>query len=195
MLGKELLHLAKYYLGIECARTQTSGAERNCLVQIARSKNRVVEIGVFEGVTTKLLSENMSRSGRLYAVDPFITGRLGICWSQYIANAEAKNSQYSSNVEFVQSYSYDAVMNIDGDFDMIFIDGDHSLQGIKRDWADWSGRIIKGGIIALHDTRVPSYNKSVEMLGSYQYFESHIRHDERFDLVEQIDSLSVLQRV
>jgi hypothetical protein len=42
---------------------------------------------------------------------------------------------------------------------------------------------------------VPDHDPSVAELGSHQFFESEIRHDPRFVLLEQVDSLSVLQRL
>jgi hypothetical protein len=47
----------------------------------------------------------------------------------------------------------------------------------------------------LHDTLVPPYNPGVAKLGSHKYFVEHIQHDARFEMVEQVDSLSILRRV
>jgi predicted O-methyltransferase YrrM len=195
MLGRTLWHTMRHAIGVEDAHTQTSSAERERLAQHASGKRCAVEIGVFEGATTAMLARAIKPAGgRLYAVDPFFRGRSGVCWSELIARAEVRRSGASEVVEFVRALSTEASRRIAGEFDFVFIDGDHSLDGIKRDWADWSGRIAPGGIIALHDTRVPDYNPSVGQLGSYQYFESEIRFDPRFQLVEQVDSLSVLRR-
>jgi predicted O-methyltransferase YrrM len=35
--------------------------------------------------------------------------------------------------------------------DFLFIDGDHSYQGVKRDFEMYKSLVNKGGIIALHD--------------------------------------------
>jgi hypothetical protein len=60
----------------------------------------------------------------------------------------------------------------------------------------WTSRpSLLGGIIALHDTRVPEHNPDVATYGSYNFFEKHIRGDRRFTLVEQVDSLSILKCV
>ena len=98
-------------------------------------------------------------------------------------------------MRFVTMLSWEACRSLAGTFDFVFVDGDHSLEGITRDWNDWAGRVDPGGTIALHDTRVPDHDPSIAELGSVSYFDSHIRHDPRFELVEQTDSLSVLQRV
>jgi hypothetical protein len=48
--------------------------------------------------------------------------------------------------------------------------------------------------VLLHDTKVPAHDLSVAQLGSHQYFESVIQSDPRFEVVDTVDSLSVLKR-
>ena len=36
-------------------------------------------------------------------------------------------------------------------FDLIFIDGDHSAAGVRRDWHLYSGLAAAGGVVCLHD--------------------------------------------
>jgi hypothetical protein len=128
----------------------------------------------------------------LYAIDPFLGGRLGVCWNELIARREMR--RLPVRIEVIRALSHQAASQIEGDFDLLFIDGDHSDDGIRRDWSDWSPRIQPGGIVALHDTRASPHNPGVETLGSFRYFESDIRHDPRFRLVRQVDTLSVLER-
>ena len=199
MQAKTLIHNVKYFLGIDDADTQTSANEREVLKRLAKNASKTLEIGVFEGHSTKLLAESMNPSGILYAIDPFFAGRLGISYGELISRSQiSKACQQNKGVrvQILKDFSHVvAYKNTDlCDLDLIFIDGDHSLEGITRDWQDWSERVKKGGIIALHDTKVPDYNPNVANLGSFQYFESHIKYDERYELIEQIDSLSVLQR-
>lgn len=194
-IGKSIFHTIRYFLGFDSADTQTTHAERECLADFASGKQKLVEIGVYEGATTKLLANQMADNSTLFAIDPFIPGKLGICWGRLIAKREVSHYVNSSSVIFVERFSHEAVSEIDDVIDFIFIDGDHSLKGIKRDWMDWSNKVISNGIIALHDTRVPEHNPRVEHLGSFQFFESTIRYDPRFKMITQVDSLSVLQRL
>jgi predicted O-methyltransferase YrrM len=155
----------------------------------------MVEIGVFEGVGTRVLAGAVGKGGHLFGVDPFMTGRLGICWNKPIAQSEVRKANSPGTVTLVRAFSWQAAKLLDGAFDMIFIDGDHSLEGIRRDWSDWSDRVQIGGIMALHDTRVPDHDPCVAELGSCIFFDSHIKVDPRFAVREQVDSLSILQRV
>lgn len=192
--GAAASHMIRYFLGFDQAETQTTEAERNCLIEFVKDRTRVLEIGVYEGVSTRILRKHMAASGTLFAVDPFFTGRFGVSWSQLIALHEARRQNDGRKIVFIRAMSHDATQSLDGLFDFIFIDADHSLQGIRTDWEDWSRRVASGGVICLHDTRVPAHNSAVARLGSFQYFESDIRKDPRFRIVTQVDSLSVLER-
>jgi predicted O-methyltransferase YrrM len=181
-------------IGTDVPHSQTTQTERAALSKYARGKRRGVEIGVHEGVTTCLIAEQFEKDGILFSIDPFLKGRLGICWSKLIARKMIRDSKLQSRVRLIEKYSYEAVGYLTGQFDFVFLDGDHSLAGIERDWNDWSGRIPPGGIMAVHDSLPIAANVPVTPLGSVAYFENQIRHDERFEIIEQIDSLSVLRR-
>lgn len=40
----------------------------------------------------------------------------------------------------------------EGPYDFIFIDGDHTFEGVKADWENYRGMIYAGGAIGFHDT-------------------------------------------
>jgi predicted O-methyltransferase YrrM len=199
MSGKTLIHALKCLMGAEDADTQTSEKEQMTLSQLAKDKMKVLEIGVFEGHSTKLLAESMSPSGELYAIDPFFKGKLGISYGLWITQRQlhlAEKTNPGINIKLIHDFSCNAAKDKSlTNFDLIFIDGDHSLKSIAQDWSDWSDRLVSKGFIALHDTKVPSYNPGISKLGSFEYFESHIKSDSRFILVDQVDSMSILQKV
>lgn len=195
MTGKALTHAVRYFLGLDDAATQTSAAERAAIARFAQGRRSALEIGVFEGVTTALIAKQLAPNGTLFAVDPFFPGRLGICWSRYIAQREVRRAGVAPKVNFIRSLSHEAASRLtENGFGLIFIDGDHSLEAIRQDWADWSGRIAPDGVILLHDTQVPPHNPLVRELGSYRYFQETISRDPRFQILEIVDSLSVLGR-
>lgn len=193
-MAQALVHFLKYLVGIDAAQTQTTPAERQCIKQFAVGRKRCAEIGVFEGVTTGTIASTLESDAVLYAIDPFIKGRIGICWGLPIAKREIARHRPKCQVRMVRAFSPEANKQIEGDFDFVFVDGDHSLEGIKQDWHDWAGRIMPDGIIGLHDTLVPKHNPNVAHLGSHKYFIEHIKYDDRFEIVAQVDSLSILRR-
>jgi predicted O-methyltransferase YrrM len=195
MIGRAALHTLRYLAGWDGPATQTTEAERQALAEHAAGRRRAIEIGVFEGFNTELIARELASDGRLFAIDPFLPGKLGFCWSKVIARRQISRAGLSGRVTFVRAMSWDACAQLNGDFDFMFIDGDHSWGGIERDWRDWSGRVSPGGIMALHDTRVPEHNPAVAELGSCAFYREVIRHDSRFELVGSFDSLNVLRRL
>jgi len=57
-----------------------------------------------------------------------------------------------------------------GPFDLLFLDGDHTYEGVAEDFRLWSPHVREGGLIAFHDTVVngtrdePGVRKFVEEL-------------------------------
>lgn len=193
-MARSAQHALLFTLGMGQPATQTSKNEQNALQAFARGKSRAVEIGVFEGFNTRLIAEVLQEEGILLAVDPFFKGRLPICWGEVIARRHVRRSRVEDRVRFVKALSWEAVSQVNGNFDFIFVDGDHSWTGISRDWQDWSALIVVGGLIALHDTCRSGASEKASGLDSYRFYEEVIQQDARFELVDQVDTLSVLRR-
>ncbi|MBX2931852.1 MAG: class I SAM-dependent methyltransferase [Chitinophagaceae bacterium] len=185
MQGNALIHLMKYYLGFDKPNSQTSIAEQECIKKYAQNSAVCLEIGVFEGVNTLIIANSM---------DPFFKGKMGICYYELIAKSELRKKNLLDRVKFISKFSFNASEDVPNGIDFIFIDGDHSLEGIKKDWEIFSQKIKSGGMIALHDTSIPNHNPSVKGLGSYQYFNEYIIKDNRFEYIETVDSLNVMKR-
>lgn len=195
MIGKSAMHYVRVVLGLDQPQTQTTPAERDVLSSFLPGAKRIVEVGVFEGFTTRVLAERADRDAVIYGIDPFFTGRLGISWGERIARAFNARALASGRVRFVNKLSTDVDDNdVPPPVDFVFIDGDHSLAGIKADWAFWTERLPPGGVIGLHDTLLTPEKPPGYTLGSIEYFRDHIRHDPGFEIVKQQDSLSVLRK-
>lgn len=195
MFGSHLIHYLKFILSLDQPKTQTSLDEQKILIKYASGKNKALEIGVFESVNTVLIARNLSHNGLLFGIDPFFKGKLGVCWHKQIAKLNIKRSGLKSRITLIEKLSVDAASEIPNDLDFIFIDGDHSLKGITNDWAIYSSKLKPGGIIALHDTAATTHQKWKEEMDSVKYFESYIRHQKGFKILETVDSLNVLQKL
>lgn len=194
MKGGALVHFLKYSLGLESAHTQTTEKERNLISEHATGKTCAVEIGVYEGVNTITIAKVIAAGAKLYGIDPFFKGGLGICYHQLIAQRGLSRHGLQKKVELIPKLSFEAVHLVPALVDFIFIDGDHSYEGIRRDWEDWSGKVKPSGIIALHDTSVPSHDPAVAQLGSYRFYQDVISQDDRFIHLAAADSLNILKR-
>jgi len=192
-----LPHLLLWRVGLAKPETQTTFAERDCLVRHAAGRRRVVEIGVWHGVTTRRLRAAMARDGEIFAVDPFPVGSLGFSAQRYIAEREVAQ-ETNGRLRWIRCTGADAARAFvtlqQAPVDFVFIDGDHSYDGLREDWEGWSGLVQPGGIIALHDSRSTSA-RDLEDAGSVRFTREVILPDCRFETIETVDSLTVLRRV
>ena len=153
---KVLTHLLLWRGGLADAETQTTEAERVCLERHARGQRRLVEIGVWHGVTTCRLRRVMAPDGVLFAVDPYPAGRLGFSAQRHIAVREVARVQ-NGTVHWLRTTGADAGCAFatagEEPVDFVFIDGDHSYEGLNGDWLAWAPLVARGALVALHDSR------------------------------------------
>lgn len=185
---KSFVHLVKVTLGLEEPDTQVTPAELELLTQYAKGAGLVVELGCFEGKTTAALAK---AARRVISIDPFFAGRLGFSWGEMIARQHARRSG-ASNVTFIKKFSQDATGDVSEPIDFMFIDADHTYEGVKRDWEMWSPKMRSGGLIALHDSRVAPNSPDPD-LGSVRFFAEEISRMKNVREVAGIDSLAIVQ--
>lgn len=64
---------------------------------------------------------------------------------------EHKSTERFKNVTYITGDSHEVRQDIDGKFDVLFIDGDHTYEGVKKDFELYKDMANKGGIICFHD--------------------------------------------
>ena len=137
------------------------------LAKLANDNNftTAVEIGVQEGITFSHLVETCPQ---LYVIgiDPWGRGTLD---DNYYNNLSKKYGEHP-RAQLIRSSSFSAhKFFADETQDMIFIDGDHTYNGVSRDIANWTPKVKKGGYVCGHDINQPQIRKAVkEYFGNYQ---------------------------
>jgi predicted O-methyltransferase YrrM len=189
-------HLLLWSLGLTDADTQTSAAERDCLARQAAGRKRLVEIGVFHGITTRRLREVMAPDGVIFAIDPFPVGRFGFSPQFLMAQSEV-NTVCNGSVRWLRKTGIEAGREFQArgepPVDFIFIDADHSYHAVRGDWETWSPLVASGGIVALHDSR-STPTKRIDEIGSAVFTREVVLQDPRFHVLETVDTLTVLRR-
>ena len=163
---RTLLHYLAVAANVSEPSSQVTADELQVLLGLAREAKVIVEIGTFEGKTAAAMAA--VTKGEVFSVDIFRAGRIGICYGEKIAHL-TRNRRGLTNLHFLKGSGHDVGRTFDRIVDLVFVDADHSYNGAKQDWNDWTPKLREGGIIALHDSRVaPS---STRRLGSMDFYD------------------------
>lgn len=132
---------------------------------LTKNIKNIVEIGTLKGGTATLfhtlLSQYSPENSKLISID-LPDGRFGSKDFGYNqVNSEARNEQLSSNLSHFTGIlgnshdilTYNKVKSaLNGKLvDLLFIDGDHTYEGVEQDFEMYSKLLNKNGIIAFHD--------------------------------------------
>ena len=147
--------------GLIPPRTMHSDDDAAVLRATATGRRRVVELGVYEGSSAVVLCEVLDAGAELHLVDPF--GHHGWAlpagWGategasrRVVARAARRHA--GPHVTWHVDYSSVVARRWEGAVDLVFIDGDHSEEGVRTDWEDWHGFVEPGGAMVFHDARL-----------------------------------------
>ena len=148
----------------------------------------IVEIGVCDGDTTRILLSNSSCS--VYGIDPIV---MDSKYPSSLGSIEKINKlrRDYTRFTFIKDYSYNVAKTWDKGIDYIFIDGDHAYDSVKQDFNDWLPHVKKGGFIAFHDSALfrgwagwPDTSK----------FVGEILDDERLEYIKTSQSLTIFKK-
>ncbi len=116
-----------------------------------------VEIGSARGKSACYVGLALEENGRgkLYAIDPHTKTEWNDSYS--VETYEAMRQNLGSlglldRVEIVRKTSGQAALGWNMPIDLIFIDGDHSYEGVKRDWELFTPHLAPFGVVVFHDT-------------------------------------------
>ena len=123
---------------------------------------QIVEIGSFRGRSLIVLASAAPAGTEIVSIDPHGGGDRGpqeIAPDQQLGdsdnaafNANLQQAGVAERVRHVRKMSADALVEVDGDIDLLYIDGAHRFGPARRDIADWGGRVRDGGAMLVHDS-------------------------------------------
>jgi predicted O-methyltransferase YrrM len=126
----------------------------------------VVEIGCWQGKSSVCLARGLAKKEGpcLYCIDPFDASGDDASRDQYADRAKGLagplRTAFEQNlrdagvldiVEVRQGLSHEHAPSWRTPIDLLFLDGDHSYEAVRRDFLDWAPKIRPGGILCLHD--------------------------------------------
>ncbi|MFM7843995.1 MAG: class I SAM-dependent methyltransferase [Planctomycetota bacterium] len=139
--------------------------------------NGIVELGSYRGRSAVALSLGAQQAGHgvaVYSIEPHrrFTGILGGQFGPVDRAAYYRNMLRSGcweNVNLVNLPSEQVAPGFSVPVQLLFIDGDHSEAGVRRDWEHWSPLLVKAGKVAFDDSQDPQigpYKLLTELLAS-----------------------------
>src|SRR5262249_45414617 len=116
-----------------------------------------VEIGSARGRSACFIGLALAQNGRgkLFAIDPHTQTDWNDTQSDEtlpIMQAHLESLDLTPYVEIVRKTSGEAAENWNRKIDLLFIDGDHSYEGVRRDWDLFSPHVSPFGVVVFHDT-------------------------------------------
>jgi predicted O-methyltransferase YrrM len=155
-----------------------------------RGRGAIVEIGSWKGRSTAWLAAGASIAGqRVHAIDPHLRSRedpAANTLSEFMANIGRAGLAHA--VEPLVMTSMDAAEKLTGQIELLFIDGDHEYEGVKRDADLWLPRLVDGGLVVFHDVASAGYS------GPRRVFRRCICWSPRFDSIRRIGSMVAARR-
>jgi predicted O-methyltransferase YrrM len=128
----------------------------NLLLILDKIKPKVIlEIGTARGGTLFLFSNIAHEEATLISVDLYQTIEAKALF-KYIKKEKQKIFLIQGDSHNIETLKKIKEILKDNKVDFLFIDGDHSYEGVKKDFEMYSPLVRKGGIIAFHDI-IPDY--------------------------------------
>jgi hypothetical protein len=138
----------------QAARLETAAAR-------VRGPARIVEIGSFRGRSTIVLRRAAAPDVEVVAIDPHGGGDRGPREiSPDAARGEADHEAFHANlrrvgmdagVRHVRRTSQDALAEIEGAVELLYVDGAHRYRPARADIEQWGERVAPGGTMLVHD--------------------------------------------
>lgn len=113
----------------------------------------VLEIGTMKGGTLRAWCECATDDAVITSID-LPNGRWG---GDQVSEEDAERlSTYAGEgqtLHLIRGDSHDPAIRarVRTPIDFLFIDGDHTYEGVKQDFEDYSPLVVEGGLIAFHD--------------------------------------------
>ncbi len=112
----------------------------------------IVEVGSYLGASAVALARGTRRNGgRVHAVDTWTNLAMSEgsrdTYSEFLHNTAA----YADQVVACRGLSTEIAPSFDQQIDLLFIDADHSYEGVRSDLEAWLPKVKPGGLVAMHD--------------------------------------------
>ena len=140
-------------------QTHLTGNERVKLYHLADDKNHIAEIGSYVGASAccfgaAVEAKNSKNSSKIFCIDTWQNDAMSEggrdTWKEFQKNTSA----YEKFIVPFRGFSTEMIGQIKSQvisIDLLFIDGDHSYDGVKADWDTYKELLHVGSTVVFHD--------------------------------------------
>jgi predicted O-methyltransferase YrrM len=154
------------------------------------SAGAVVEIGSWQGRSTIWLASGARLNRRtVFAIDPHEGSREDP--SARTLDLFARNLSEAGLTETVEPLvmrSGEAVAYVKAPVALLFVDGDHSIAGARRDAEIWLPRVALDGVVMFHDVATSGYS------GPRRVFQRMVCWSRDFHRIRKVGSMGIAER-
>jgi hypothetical protein len=148
--------------GIEGWLTEAQAARLAACAATLAAPAAIVEIGSFRGRSAVVLARAAAPGVTVTAIDPHAGNDRGpreihgeastgqADHEAFLANLEAAG--VADRVRHVRRPSQEALGDVEGEIDLLYVDGAHRYRPARDDLALWGARVPPGGTLLVHDS-------------------------------------------
>ena len=141
--------------------------EKQTLYRLAQripDKGIIAEIGSFKGGSTACLGAGSSaKHAQIHCIDTFmaenVTGSEG---QDTLTQFQNNTAPYSTMITIHRGFSYDVHDEVPSMIDLLFVDGDHSYDGVTTDLRLYVPKMRDGAILIMHDSAHPPIQRAIQ---------------------------------
>ncbi len=181
----------RYYARPCFTDERSKQAEDRKQVELARkAKKGIVEIGVLNGETSRILAE-ANQNIPVVGIDPLVIDSMS---ETLIGTDEAirRNTAHLPNYRLIKDFSYNVVKGWAMPFDYIYIDGSHVYEDVKRDFEEWLPKLSKGGLMGFHDSTM--YRGGMPYWPGPSRLADELIHDPRMEYVDSVGRVTIFRK-
>jgi predicted O-methyltransferase YrrM len=180
------------YLTYSIAPVQNNNEIRRLLdMLIEVQPKRCLEIGTARGGTLYLISRTVHPEAKIISVD-LPGGRWGHGYCHWQAPLYKSFARERQELTLIRGDSHEPATfrkvaeHLNSDcLDLLFIDGDHTYEGVKRDFQMYSELVADNGLIVLHDIVPNPDDKDVGVPRFWDEIKAGYEHEEMVDSWDQ----------